>query len=259
MKQDKSDAHAQAIAFTGLVGIFSLIILLARGRFQSYITRQELPFFVAITLFTTAATVFTFKGIKLIEASEHTILLTSSRLWLLAGAVLFLHERLTGKKLIGTVIILLGVIITQWKRRKFVVNQGAFYVLVAAMLFAISEVISYFILKDFDVFSFMVYACAFSLTALIAVNPQAIRKLSFYFYPKHAFNIVIVSFNDALANLCGFIAYQIGRNALQIGPLMSTQTIVTVLLAILILRERGNMRQKLSGAVLAVAGTILLL
>ena len=55
------------------------------------------------------------------------------------------------------------------------------------------------------------------------------------------------------------MAYQIGRNALQISPLASTQTIVTVLLALIILREKGNMFQKMFGAAIAVIGTILLL
>ena len=97
------------------------------------------------------------------------------------------------------------------------------------------------------------------MLALILINPRVVKKIPFYFKPKRALNIVFTSINDGLANIFAFMAYQIGRNALQIGPLASTQTIVTVLLALIILREIDNMFQKIFGAIIAVIGTILLL
>jgi len=84
------------------------------------------------------------------------------------------------------------------------------------------------------------------------------NKLSFYAKPKNLSNIVIVSINDTLASLFLFNAYQLGRNALQIGPLMATQTIVTVVLALIFLKETDNIYQKITGALIAVLGTILM-
>ncbi|MFH0863802.1 MAG: hypothetical protein V1858_01785, partial [Candidatus Gottesmanbacteria bacterium] len=91
------------------------------------------------------------------------------------------------------------------------------------------------------------------------IRPSIIKKLSFYLKPKFAINIMAVSLNDTIATLFLFLAYQLGRNALQIGPLMATQTIVTVLLALFILKETDYMFQKVVGAVIAVIGAILLL
>jgi len=59
--------------------------------------------------------------------------------------------------------------------------------------------------------------------------------------------------------LCLYLAYQVGRNAAVIGPLRSTNIIVTVVLAIIILKERTNIKNKLIGAVIAVIGVMLLL
>jgi uncharacterized membrane protein len=94
---------------------------------------------------------------------------------------------------------------------------------------------------------------------LVIIRPTVIKKLSFYFNPRRAVNIVITTTNDALANLFTFTAYQVGRNALQIGPLGATTTIFTVILALLILKEKDNVAQKIIGAITAVVGTILLL
>ena len=105
----------------------------------------------------------------------------------------------------------------------------------------------------------MLYGSVFVTSILVILKPNIIKKISFYFKPKRAINIVLTSANDALANIFGFTAYQIGRNALQIGPIASTQTILTVLLAVVILKERDRMFQRIVGSLSAVTGTTLLL
>jgi len=259
MKDEESDGYAQATVFTGLVGLFSFVVLMLRGGFQSYPSWETLPYFLLLVVFSSAGMVFIFKGFKLVEASEHTILLTSSRLWLILGAIFFLNETMSFSKFIGAALILIGVVITEWKKHKIKLTTGSVYVLLAAFFFAFGEVICFFILRDFEVFSFMVYVSFLVMLALILINPRVVKKIPFYFKPKRALNIVCTSINDGLANIFTFMAYQIGRNALQIGPLAATQTIVTVLLAIIVLREKDNMFQKIFGAIIAVVGTILLI
>lgn len=258
MKDESSDAYAQAVVFTALVGSFSLILLLLRGGFKTLPTWNELPLFLAVTVLTAVAMIFTFKGLKFIGASEHAVLLTSSRLWVILGAILFLQEALTTTKLIGATAIIFGVVLAQWEK-KLVINVGIIYVLFAAMLFAGGEILAYFIVRDFDVLSFMVFASLLVTTSLIIFRPGIIKKLSFYFVPKRALNVLVTSVNDALANIFGFAAYQVGRNALQIGPLMATNTILTVILALVILKEKDRMLQKTLGGISAMLGTILLL
>lgn len=259
MKDESSDAYAQAVVFTGLGGLFSLIVLLFRGGFQSSLSWNLLPLFSLAAFVSAMGMICTFKGFKSIDASEHTILLTSSKLWLILGATLFLQESFTITKLIGTVAILFGVVLAEWKKQTFVLNKGVVYVLLAALFFATSGTISYFIIRNFDVLSFMVYGSLFVTTILIVLRPKIIKKLSFYFKPKRALNIITTSVNDALANIFGLVAYQVGRNALQIGPIMATQSLLTVILAIVILKERDNMFQKIAGSLAAVIGTIFLL
>jgi uncharacterized membrane protein len=83
--------------------------------------------------------------------------------------------------------------------------------------------------------------------------------LAFYFETKHALNISLVSVNDILATILLYFAYQIGRNASQIAPIMATQTIISVLLAIILLKEKNNMLNKIIGATIVVAGVMLVL
>ncbi|MFH0943521.1 MAG: DMT family transporter, partial [Candidatus Beckwithbacteria bacterium] len=166
MKDDKSDAYAQTVVFNGLVGLFACTILLFRGGIYSFFSLNQLLLFLPMVFINAIALIFGFKGMKLIEASEHTILLTSSKLWLITGAILFLNESFSLQKLIGAIAILLGVAVAEWRKKKFVFNQGAFYVLIAAMFFAISEIICYFILRNFDATLLIVYSCFVSVVIL---------------------------------------------------------------------------------------------
>jgi drug/metabolite transporter (DMT)-like permease len=259
MKDEASDAYAQAVVFTGLGSLFCLVILLFRGGFQSAVSWNQFMLLLFSSFLSAIGMVFTFKGFRSIGASEHTILLTSCQLWNMLGAVLFLHESLTITKMAGTIAILFGIVLVEWKKRTFRLNKGAVYVLLAAFCFASSGIISYFIIRSFDVLSFMLYGSIFVTLMLVIFKPKIIRKFTFYFKPKRALNIVSTSISDALANILGFTAYQIGRNALQIGPISATQTILTIVLAIVILKERDYMFQKIIGSLTAVLGTILLL
>lgn len=259
MKEENSDPIAQTIAFYGLGGIMALAITFFRGGFHYQIPLSEIPLFFLFTIFATAAPVLAFKTLKLIGASENSILSASTRLWAVFGAFIFLHEVFSVQKVIGTVIILTGIVIAQWKKEKFVFNNGTLFALLAAFAYAVTEIISFYILRNFDVPSFSVYSCFLPVIALLIVMPKSFKKLSFYRKPKRAINISIVSINDTVGTILLFFAYQVGRNAAQIGPLMATQTILAVILGILILKERENMHNKMLGAIVVVAGVMLVI
>lgn len=259
MKDSKSDPNAQAFMFTTIVGLLGLVIVLFQGGLKSHISLVQLPYFFLIASFTTIGSIFAFKGFKYIEASEHTILLTSSKLWSLIGAVVFLGETLTLRKLVAGVMIVSGVMIAEWRKHKFVVNIGGLYVLLAAASYATGEILSFYILRNFDSTAFLVYCSFLSAIIILVLNPNILSKLSFYTKPSNLANIVTVSVNDTLASLFLYTAYQLGRNALQIGPLMATQTIATVVLALVFLRETDNIPQKILGSLIAVIGTILII
>lgn len=78
--------------------------------------------------------------------------------------------------------------------------------------------------------------------------------------------LLLMLINGVLTNLLAVIsgltylsAYQIGRNAAQIASLNQTSTVMSVILAILVLKERGGFIRKLVAAGLGVTGVILVL
>ena len=259
MKDEKSDPYAQTVAFYGLGAVCAFIIAILRGGFHYQISPNQLPLFFLLVIFATSAPVLIFKALKLIESSESTIVLSSQKLWIVLGAFIFLHEAFSTQKLLGTIIILIGIAIAQWRNQKFVINKGIVFVLLSALSYAIGDIISFYILRDFDAASFTVYLCIIPVITLLILRPKTIRNLVFYSRPKYALSITAVSINDTVATLAMYVAYQVGRNASQIAPITATQTIISVLLAILILKERNYMPQKILGAFIVVGGVMLVL
>ncbi|KKR31507.1 MAG: hypothetical protein UT63_C0068G0017 [Candidatus Gottesmanbacteria bacterium GW2011_GWC2_39_8] len=201
MKEADSDPYAQTIAFYGLVGLFAFFIAVFRDGFQYRIPPDLFPYFIIITIFAALTSVLGFRSIQLIEASESSILGSTSRIWVLFGAFIFLKEEFSINKLVGTFLILISVIVVQWKNKRFVINEGIIFAVLASISFAITETASYYILRKFDATSFAVYTNWLPVIAFLFIRPKSFKRLTFYLKRKNAFNILLVSASDVFASL----------------------------------------------------------
>jgi len=259
LKNDKSDPRAQAIVFLGLGGFISILIALLRGKLQLEFSPSLIINFSVLATFATIAYVLKYRGFQLINASEVVIFSTTSKFWNVVGASIFLHEAITAQKIIGTLIILLGITVTMYVDQKFKINKGIFFTLLAALLFGLTDINGYYILQTMDASTYQIYFYLLPVFALLLVQPSVLIKVSYYFKLGRAVKVVELSLFDTLGMLALFFAYQMGGKASVISPLSATKVIVTVVLAIIFLKERDNITKKLVGSVIAVIGVVLLL
>lgn len=257
MREEQSDPYAQTIAFYGLVGIITWILTFFQGGFHYLIPFHLLPYFLPLMICSTLASVLVFTAMKRIDGSEVSILIATQRLWIVIAAVFFLAEPFSSRKLLGTIIILSGIAIALWKKKRFVINSAVGLVLVAAMLYGLAETASFYLLREMDALSLIVYISLVPALMLMLIRPASIPHLRFYLKRKYAVAIFLVSLNDTFATLFAYLSYQVGRNATQIGPLLATNTMLSVVLAIVFLKERTHMVQKVIGAAVVVGGIAL--
>lgn len=259
MKDDESDPYAQSVVFFGLAGTLALLVSLFHGGFQYQIPSSQLLLFLPLTVCATVGPVLLFRAYQRIEASDITILQSSQKLWTVFGAFLLLREPFSASKTLGTLVIVVGIAITLWRGTKFQVNEGVALVLVATLFYAGMDLVSYYIIRDFDAISFIVYVCYLPVLTLLLLRPQTVKKISYYFKPKYALGVSVLALCDTVGTLCFFFAYQVGRNAAQIVPLAGLITINSVLLGIIFLKEHTNIPHKVIGALVTVAGAMLVL
>jgi len=257
MRKKDSDPRAQTIVFLSISGIFALVIALIKG-FQ-FPALTLLPNFIIMIFLLTLAPLLVFRALQLIGASEVAIFLSPQWLWVVLGSFLFLGEEATIFKLLGTIIILSGVLLISWRQQRFKIRKGELFVLLAGLLYGLSYLNGFYILQSLDAFSFAVYACLLPALALIIIQPKTLKRLKFYTLPRNAVNVLTTASLDTIATISLYLAYQIGRNASQISPLSATPVMFTVILSAIFLKERENLFKKIIGSAIIITGIILVM
>lgn len=259
LKDDESNPQAQAVIFLGIGGLAAIVIAFLNGNLNLSIPPNLFWNFLLLILLLTPAYFFRYRAFQLIGASEVAMFAVTGRLWNVVGAHFFLNEAITLKMIIGAVVILIGVMLTRYEKRKFTINRGVVYVLIGAFFFGMGDINGYFILQNYDSTNFLIYASLLPVLAFIILQPGTLKKLKYYFQKDRAIKVLLLCFCDVFGTLAAYRAYQIGRNASVIGPLRAMSVVVTVILATLILKERDNVVNKFVGALISVAGVSLLL
>ena len=246
---------AFSIVFQLVTGLLILTYALIRGFSIPNLT-PILPNLIFMTVLYGAGNVFIFKALKAVEASEFTIVFATRTIWTIMAAVLFLGENFSRLQFLGTIFILAGVALVSWQKG-LKLNKGTLFSLAAATSFGLAFANDALIIRNFDVPSYL--AIVFIVPALIiwAIFPKSIAKMQPMFNRNFLKKLGILGILYAISAITIFLAYQVGRNAAQIAPLNQTSMILTVILAIIFLKERSQLVRKLLGGLLSFLGIVL--
>lgn len=256
LKNDKTDPVAFSIVFQIFTGLLILIYSLIRG-FSVPDLVPLLPNLILMTILYGAGNIFIFKALKTSEASQFTIIFATRTIWSITAAVLFLGEGFTAKQLLGTVLILSSIVLVAWQD-KLRFGRGTLLSLVAAAFFGLAFANDASIVRNFDVPSYMAIAFIIPALAVWAIFPKSTIKMKPMLEKGFLKKLGILGIFYAVSALTIFFAYQIGRNAAQIAPLNQTSMILTVVLAIIFLKEKSQLGRKLLGLILSFIGILLL-
>ena len=241
--------------FTGVfIGIFGFIFgTMSFPNMQPFLGNL----FLMAVLYGLANT-FIFKALKQIEASQFAIIFSSRTLFTILASSLLLKEGLTLQQLGGTLLILAGIVIANMKVKMFTFGKTEFFVLLAAICFGFALTNDSMLLKSFPLYPYAFINLIFPTVFLSLLNFSKIKGLSFFFQTKTLGKILVMSFLYAVSVVTFFSALQTSNNSSQIAAISTVSVIITVLLAIIFLKERENMGKKIIGALLSFIGLVLL-
>ena len=257
MKNEKSDTVSYAIMFQFIFGTFNLLFGLWHGFVFPEIS-LNLFFFLLAGLLWGFGTMFLFKAYQKLEASEVVILTSTRSLITVVAALIFLNESYTINNVIGTILILLSIVLVTKLKKGIKLNRGVMYSFAVVVFYGLAVVVDASNVKNYDAISYSVIMAYLPGVVLLCLYPQAIKKFS---------SIRNLTFSKKMVSLCLFYSVQSiafysalsnGGNASQIGPIIQAQVIITVILAIIFLKERDHLLRKFIGAVLVTIGVILL-
>jgi uncharacterized membrane protein len=88
--------------------------------------------------------------------------------------------------------------------------------------------------------------------------PKVLQQWKHFLQPNFLAKMLPLAVFSASQGVLYLLALTYGGNTAQVGTIRQASVIVTVLLAVMFLRERGNLGRKLIAAVLVTAGVFLL-
>jgi drug/metabolite transporter (DMT)-like permease len=257
VKNEDSDPIASSIVFQVVTGVVIGVFAFTQG-FKSFDIKPILFNLIAMAFLYGIGNAFLFQAFKYSEASKVSVLFASRALWSIIAAIFFLSEVFNATQAFGTLLIISSIVIISGSSLKFKFDRGEISALLAAISFGLAFVNDAFIVRNLDVPTYL--TLAFIIPGLLVglLFPKSLKNIPQFLKPAKLARLILLGIIYGISAITIFLAYQKGNNAAQIAPLQQTTTILTVILAIIFLRESSNILKKIAAAVISAIGIILL-
>jgi len=254
MKEDTSDPVASSIIFQFLLGFITLLYALMQGFHLPPLFL--LPFFILSGSLYAIGTIAFFKAFKFIGASEVTVIGGAGVITTIIASFVFLHDKLTLLQILGVLLILSAVVAVNITKQKFKFNSGSLLALLGTSSYGLAVVIDSYIIRHYDAVSYL---------PLISFVPGMLLLLRYIHRTRSIIstvrsidiNLLIFTVLYSIQAISFYSALQGGALVSQISAISRASIILTVILAMLFLKERKHILLKIIASVLTTTGVLL--
>ncbi|WP_084110183.1 EamA family transporter [Desulfosporosinus lacus] len=114
-------------------------------------------------------------------------------------------------------------------------------------------------LNSFSVVLYQVAVYIIPAIFTVIFIPKTFGNIRYFLKPqKNTLIILLSAVFQMISTLALYAAYKYGGDLSVVGPLAQTSTVLTILVGIVILKERWNLKRKIIGVILVLAGVALL-
>lgn len=250
------DSKVFAALLNGTIGVSLLVYSLLTN------TRVDLSLIV-VSLLLTASVFFAFSSTMLTtarqaeEVSRVSIVRQAALIWIFIGGVFLFGEEVTIQSIGGLLLLLLGNILVLWENNRFRWSNGLWLVLFATFFAGGDALISKYVTTNYispSLFIGIVNSLAAVWIMLVIPNSIARLKNEIRLHTYKPFLVALFMGGSFLLVLHG---YQVGPIS-KVYPVFSISIVLSVLAAMVVLKERTAIHLKLLGSVIALCGIILL-
>jgi len=266
VRDEKADTYSYSVftQLTSAVVCLFLALFLGRNTFPEFSVVLESHVYVFILLSSSLYAlnaILCFKALQSIEVSKFSVLYATRSVVTIVIASVFLKESLNTNQLLGAGMILSSILYLNTKSLKEFLRfgKGEILTLTAALAFGIATVSDKYIIEWFDFIPYLTLDFLLPAIILIAINPKVVKEFRKLLVPKILPIILLFSTLYALAALTFFGAMDASDNTSLVSSIGQITTIATVIMGIVVLKERKDLRKKLVAGIASVAGLILLI
>lgn len=257
LKDKDSDPFIYSVVFqlivAGLIGVFAFSTeKLVFGNMSNIAVNL---FFM--TVLYGLGNIFIFKSLKQTEASKFVVIFASRALFSTIGFVLILGQSYGLKEFAGTLLIILSVIIVNYRKGTLSVSKSDIPALLAGICFGLANINDKVILESVPLYPFVFIAFLFPSLLMLAIKPKIITKLNTVFNRSLIKTMLVTSLFYGVGAITFFSALQIAEFPSKVVTINLVGVILTVFMGILLLKEKDNALLKILGAVISVVGIYL--
>jgi drug/metabolite transporter (DMT)-like permease len=244
-------------AFQVLVGIMAIPIFFVR---QGIVTKNIdiWTFILVASVFYAISNLLFFLGVKILEISQVSIVGSTKSLWVLLGSAIILGEGISLQKAAGVFLIILALILIFWRGKNLQPSKGHLFILGAAIFSAAAYVVDGLILRNFSASLYLVISSLATGMGTLAFSPKSINEIHQLLDKKFIPSIILISFIFTVAVYLLYYSYQAGGTISSIIPITQSASILTILMAVIFLKETSRLPQKITAAILSLIGIYLL-
>lgn len=259
LKSEKSDPVAVSLFFLLVIGtMMGVLGIILKQQFLPANIVDLLPNLLLMALLYGLGNLFVFHALKHIDASIFTVLYSGRALITVVASTLFLQESLNVNQWYGALLVFGAILLVTRHAGKTSVSKGQIYAIFAAVAYGLETTNDRILLQYFDLYPYL--SLAFLAPGLVTAvaYPRSVGALYSLVASKTLYRMMFLCCAYGGAAIFFFLALQLSGNSSQVAAINVTGVIVTALLAIIILKETQNTWKKLTAAILACIGLVLL-
>jgi drug/metabolite transporter (DMT)-like permease len=259
LAKDKTNAVAYVIVFQGLVGILTAAAAVVHGFRAPDLHGLWFPAVACISLYAVGHIVYA-KTLQRVEASVFAVLFATHAVWISALGVVIFHEHMGIAQILGAALIFVSVCLLIKRPKDFKLDTGTLLGLLTGFLFGLAITCWGYVGRHVaDPLSWS--AISFLAPALLVwvIHPSATTHMQQLFEGRVLKRMLTLALFYAGGCAAMLFAYKYGEFSV-VSPLRQAGVVLTVLLALLFLRqERTHIPRKLIAAGICLVGIFCLL
>lgn len=206
----------------------------------------------------TAAMALYYYALKDTEVSQIETIATTRSIWFMVLGVFVLGESFKFSNFLGVALIFGGLMIIYWHKGSLKgFGKPHIFTLIYAFVISCAYALDNIALNSFSVVFYQILVYILPGIFTVIFMPKTLGKLKYFLKPrKNTLFIFLSAILQMISTLALYAAYKYGGDLSVVGPLAQTSTVFTILLGIILLKERWNLKRRMVGIILALAGFI---
>lgn len=259
MRDQKNDAIVASVLLQIISGLIIGLVGLITN--QLNMVQNYGPviwnFLLMIILYSTGG-IAMFKAYQTMNPSRFAILFALRAVFTLIFSSILLNESLTFENFLGLILIIASIVLINYEKGGFKLQKGDLFALYTAFAFGTSNTNDRFLLNTIDVYPYMVLGFILPALVNLVIYNKRFRPFKTYINQEYLKKMALLCIIYAGSAIFFFVALEATDNSSQLASLNLLNGVITVLMSIVIFKEKDKLLLKIIAALISLIGLLLI-